>query len=44
MVTWTPVPDSTRVGAIAYDPDTETIYVEFPTGVDWHDAKCPSFV
>lgn len=44
MLTWTPVADSTRVVAIAYDPDIETIYVQFPNGVEWYYANCPPIV
>lgn len=38
---WTPV-ESTRIVAEAYDPETETIYVEFPKGgVQWWYGACP---
>lgn len=34
--------ESTRIIAEAYDPVTETIYVEFPTnGVQWWYGSCP---
>lgn len=40
MINWIPV-DSTRIVAEAYDPDTETIYVRFPDGVEWCYRACP---
>lgn len=38
---WRPV-DSTRIVAEAYDPETETIYVRFPDGVEWCYEACPA--
>jgi hypothetical protein len=36
---------STRIVAEAYDPDTETIYVEFPKGgVQWWYSACTAEV
>lgn len=32
---------STRITAEAYDADTETIYVRFPSGVEWWYEACP---
>lgn len=37
---WQPV-DSTRINAEAYDPETETIYVRFPNGIEWCYEACP---
>jgi hypothetical protein len=44
MLDWTPVTDSDRVVAVAYDVETETIYARFPDGVEWHYAACPPHV
>lgn len=41
MIEWVPVSGSDRVVAEAYDPDTETINVRFPDGVEWYYAACP---
>lgn len=41
MIEWAPVAGSTRIVAEAYDPETETIYVRFPDGVEWWYAACP---
>ena len=41
MIEWIPVGGSTRVVAEAYDPESETIYVRFPDGVEWWYAGCP---
>lgn len=41
MINWKPVSGSTRIIAEAYDPETETIYVRFPDGVEWQYAACP---
>lgn len=38
---WIPVTDSTRVVAMAYDADSEAIYVRFPDGVEWCYQLCP---
>ncbi|TFD45011.1 KTSC domain-containing protein [Cryobacterium frigoriphilum] len=41
---WQPVA-STRIVAEGYDPNAETIYVEFPTGgVQWWYGACPADV
>jgi hypothetical protein len=32
---------STRIIAEAYDEESETIYVRFPSGVEWWYAACP---
>lgn len=37
---WQPV-ESNRIVAEAYDPETETIYVRFPDGVEWYYEACP---
>jgi len=44
MIEWIPVTSSKRIVAEAYDPETETIYVRFPNGVEWHYAACPPHV
>lgn len=44
MIEWIAVLDSTRIVAEAYDAQTETIYVRFPTGVEWWYAGCPPHV
>jgi len=44
MIEWIPVSSSTRIVAEAYDPETETIYVRFPDGVEWYYAACPPHV
>lgn len=41
MIEWTEVSGSSRIVAEAYDPETETIYVRFPNGVEWFYAACP---
>ena len=41
MIEWLPVTSSNRIVAEAYDPETETIYVRFPNGVEWYYAACP---
>ncbi len=41
MIEWTPVLNSTRIAAEAYDPETETTYVRFPDGVEWWYGACP---
>lgn len=41
MIEWTPVTGSSRIVAEAYDPETETIYVRFPDGVEWWYRACP---
>ena len=44
MIEWQPVFGSDRIVAEAYDPETETIYVRFPSGVEWKYAACPAEV
>jgi hypothetical protein len=44
MIEWIPVTSSTRIVAEAYDPETETICVRFPNGVEWWYAACPPHV
>ena len=41
MIEWIPVTGSSRIVAEAYDPETETIYVRFPNGVEWRYSACP---
>ena len=41
MIEWTPVTGSSRITAEAYDPNTETIHVRFPDGVEWEYSACP---
>ena len=41
MIEWIPVTGSSRIVAEAYDPETETIYVRFPNGVEWQYSACP---
>ncbi len=41
MIEWLPVTESCRIVAEAYDPETETIYVRFPDGVEWRYSACP---
>lgn len=41
MIEWIPVTGSSRIVAEAYDPDTDTIYVRFPNGVEWRYFACP---
>jgi hypothetical protein len=41
VIEWIPVSGSTRVVAEAYDPETETIYVQFPNGIEWWYGACP---
>jgi hypothetical protein len=38
---WIAVNGSSRIVAEAYDPQTETIYVRFPDGVEWWYSACP---
>lgn len=40
---WTPV-DSSRIAAIAYDPNSETIYVRFKDDIEWFYAGCPQHI
>lgn len=44
MIDWTPVEGSERIVAEAYDPETETIFVRFPNGKEWHYTNCPPHV
>ena len=41
MIEWMPVPGSSRIVAEAYDPESETIFVRFPNGVEWRYSACP---
>jgi hypothetical protein len=43
-IDWTEVLDSERIAAMAYDEETETIYVRFPDEVEWLYEQCPSVV
>jgi hypothetical protein len=40
MLEWRDV-DSKRITAEAYDPVSETIYVRFPSGIEWFYEACP---
>jgi KTSC domain-containing protein len=40
-IEWIAVTGSSRIVAEAYDPETETIYVRFPNGVEWQYQACP---
>jgi hypothetical protein len=44
MIDWTPVNGSARIVAEAYDPEAETILVQFPNGIEWAYAACPPVV
>lgn len=44
ILNWIPVAGSTRVEAIAYDADSETIYVRFNEGSEWWYGSCPQHV
>ena len=44
MIEWFPVGGSSRIVAEAYNPETETIYVRFPDGVEWCYSGCPPHV
>ena len=44
MFDWIPVVGSERIVAEAYDPETETIYVRFPNGVEWAYSACPQHI
>ena len=44
MIDWTVVEGSTRIVAEAYLPETETILVRFPNGVEWSYSACPQSV
>lgn len=44
MIEWTPVDGSSRIVAEAYVPETETILVRFPEGVEWAYSACPPAV
>lgn len=41
---WMPVTDSSRITAMAYDSTTETIFVQFPDGVQWQYESCPPII
>jgi hypothetical protein len=40
MIDWQPVTGSTRIVAEAYVPESETILVRFPDGVEWAYSAC----
>ncbi len=44
MIEWMAVSGSTRVVAEAYDLESETIYVRFPSGVEWCYSGCPPHI
>lgn len=44
MIDWVLVEGSTRIVAEAYLPETETILVRFPDGVEWAYSACPPAV
>lgn len=44
MIEWIPVDGSSRIVAEAYVPETETILVRFPDGVEWAYSACPPHV
>ncbi len=44
MIEWISVDGSSRVVAEAYVPESETIVVRFPDGVEWAYAACPEAV
>lgn len=41
MTDWQAVDGSSRIVAEAYIPESETILVRFPDGVEWSYAACP---
>lgn len=41
MIDWIQIADSARVVAIAWDQESETIYAQFPNGVQWWYSECP---
>jgi len=41
VIEWVEVSGSDRIVAEAYDPEAETIYVRFPSGVEYWYAACP---
>lgn len=44
MIAWQVVTGSSRIVAEAYIPETDTILVRFPDGVEWAYAACPPSV
>ena len=45
MINWIEVSNSSRVSAVAYDSESETIYVRFKKeGVEWWYSSCPVFI
>ena len=44
MYEWIDITDSSRVSAVAFDPDREAILVRFPNGVEWQYLGCPKHV
>ncbi|MBO1769904.1 KTSC domain-containing protein [Agrococcus sp. TF02-5] len=41
MIDWIPVEGSSRIVAEAYLPESETILVRFPNGIEWFYSACP---
>ena len=41
MIDWQVVEGSSRIVAEAYLPESETILVRFPDGVEWAYSACP---
>jgi KTSC domain len=44
MIEWIPVHGSSRIVAEAYDPETETILVQFHDGTEWSYSACSPMV
>jgi KTSC domain len=40
-IEWIAVDGSNRIVAEAYDPESETVYVRFPNGIEWQYSACP---
>lgn len=40
MIEWISVLDSTRIVAMAYNEEQQTIYVRFPEGIEWWYGDC----
>jgi hypothetical protein len=43
-IEWIEVGNSKRIVAMAYDEESEVIYVRFPSGVEWLYEACPPSV
>lgn len=41
---WIDVPDSSRVKAMAYDSESESIFTRFRDGTEWQYEGCPLHV